>query len=92
MDGFNKSGHPESALAEKRRSQILAAAEALFSKNGFHDTGMEDLARLAGVSKGTTYNNFTSRKDVFLSTIEWGHRAGWRYAFPRATLQGAVYS
>jgi TetR/AcrR family fatty acid metabolism transcriptional regulator len=60
--------------ADKRRSQILAAAVELFSKRGFYETGVEDIARAAGISKGTIYNYFDDKRTLFMATIEWSLR------------------
>jgi len=59
-------------LIAKRKNQIIKAAVKEFSNRGFHETEMEDIAKTAGVSKGTLYNYFDSKNDLFLSTIDWG--------------------
>lgn len=50
---------------EERAPEILAAALACFSEKGFAATRMEDIARRAGVSKGTIYLYFESKEAVF---------------------------
>ncbi len=61
-----------SSLANRRRSQILAAAVEPFAKRGFYETEVEDIAKEAGISKGTIYNYFADKRSLFMATIEWG--------------------
>jgi TetR/AcrR family transcriptional repressor of nem operon len=44
---------------------ILNAAESLFAQSGFSAVKTEDIARSAGVSKGTLYNYFESKEAIF---------------------------
>jgi TetR/AcrR family fatty acid metabolism transcriptional regulator len=57
---------------EKRRKKILKAAERLFAKQGFHGTEVESIAKAAGVSKGSVYNYFKNKEDIFFSVVENG--------------------
>lgn len=59
-------------LVQKRRNQIIRAAIKEFSAKGFHETEVDKIARLARVSKGTIYNYFENKQDLFLSSIDWG--------------------
>jgi len=59
-------------LVQKRRNQIIRAAIKEFSTKGFHEAEVERIARLAGVSKGTIYNYFENKQDLFLSVMDWG--------------------
>ncbi len=52
---------------EQRRAEILEAALGLFSSKGFHDTTMEEVAREAGVAKGTIYLYFQSKEHLLLA-------------------------
>ncbi len=54
-------------MAEKnqKRNDILASARSLFSERGFHDTKMEDIAQGAGVGKGTLYEYFKNKQEIF---------------------------
>ena len=51
--------------AGKSREQILSAAERAFEANGFAQTTMDMVARGAGVAKGSIYNYFESKADLF---------------------------
>jgi TetR/AcrR family transcriptional regulator, mexJK operon transcriptional repressor len=44
---------------------ILEAATTLFLRNGYLGTSMEDVARLAGVSKQTVYTHFADKEQLF---------------------------
>lgn len=59
-------------LRELREQQIFEAALEVFSKNGYHETDVERVAELAGVGKGTVYRYFETKKNLFLSLVEWG--------------------
>src|ERR1700740_630418 len=50
---------------QARAPEILDAALACFSEKGFAATRMEDIARRAGISKGTIYLYFDSKQAVF---------------------------
>jgi AcrR family transcriptional regulator len=50
---------------EARPSEILAAARAVFLENGFALAKVEEIARLAGVSKGTVYLYFPTKEALF---------------------------
>lgn len=51
---------------EARRAQIVAAARRCFSRNGFHQTSMPDIAAEAGLSVGASYRYFTGKEQVIL--------------------------
>lgn len=50
---------------DERAPEILDAALACFAEKGFAATRMEDIARRAGISKGTIYLYFESKEAVF---------------------------
>ncbi|HEX3431297.1 MAG TPA: TetR/AcrR family transcriptional regulator [Rhizomicrobium sp.] len=60
---------------EERGPEILDAALACFSEKGFAATRMEDIARRAGISKGTIYLYFESKEAVF-KALARAHVAG----------------
>ena len=53
----------EKAKSE-RRHLILGAATKCFIKNGIHQTGVREIAKLAGISLGNLYNHFRSKEDL----------------------------
>ncbi len=55
---------------EEREKRILDAAIALSQKWGYRKTTLEDIAREAGVAKGTIYLYWSTREKLFLAIIE----------------------
>lgn len=55
-----------------RRQQILDAAVALFSEQGFARTSMNDVVRASGLSMGAVYRYFPSKTDLIIAAGE-GH-------------------
>jgi AcrR family transcriptional regulator len=53
----------------KRRSAILAAALEEFSSRGFAATRLDDVARHAGVAKGTIYLHFEDKETLFQELV-----------------------
>jgi AcrR family transcriptional regulator len=49
----------------ERRRVILAAARDVLQDKDYHDLTMEDVARRAGVAKGTLYLYFPAKEDLF---------------------------
>jgi len=57
-------------VAEERRSQILEAALRCFAHQGYYQTTMDDIVKESGLSKGTLYWYYASKKEIFLSVME----------------------
>ena len=55
-----------------KREIILAKAADLFFNKGYYPTKMEEIAHAAGIGKGTIYEYFSSKKDLFTEMIVWG--------------------
>lgn len=53
----------EKATAERKRV-ILEAAVMCFIEAGYHQTGMREIAKRAGVSLGNLYNHFGGKTDI----------------------------
>lgn len=53
------------AKAEAKREAILAAALTLFGRYGYRRTSMEEIAREAGIAKGTVYLYFPTKEILF---------------------------
>ena len=58
---------PKVTLRYKQTVQdkIVKTAIELFSKNGYRNTKMNDIARIMGISKGKLYLYFQSKEDLF---------------------------
>jgi len=57
-------GTKRDQAAARRRALILDAAVMCFLENGYHQTGVRDIAKRAGVSLGNLYNHFPGKHDV----------------------------
>lgn len=53
----------------EKRGQILAGAREVFFDRGFDAASMGDIARVAGVSKGTLYVYFQNKEDLFAALV-----------------------
>jgi TetR/AcrR family transcriptional regulator, repressor for uid operon len=51
-------------LHERRRGEILSAAETCFVAKGFHQTSMQDIASASGLSMGLLYRYFDSKSAI----------------------------
>lgn len=54
---------------DARPQELLAAALDLFVERGFAATRLDDVAKQAGVSKGTLYLYFTNKEELFKAVI-----------------------
>lgn len=54
----------------ERRKQLLAAAQDVFVANGYHATGMDDIAVRAGVSKPVLYQHFPGKLELYLALLD----------------------
>ena len=62
---------------ESRKNQILDAALEVVVEKGYADCRMDDIVETSGLSKGTIYWYYKSKKEVFLSLINhWVNKFG----------------
>jgi AcrR family transcriptional regulator len=54
---------------EKAKDKIVEAALEVFSKKGYHDATMDDIAERIGVSKGALYQYFKSKEDLYRAIL-----------------------
>jgi TetR/AcrR family transcriptional regulator, mexJK operon transcriptional repressor len=54
----------------RKSDPILMAAKDAFIENGFGNTSMDDVARRAGTTKRTVYNNFGSKERLLEAVID----------------------
>jgi AcrR family transcriptional regulator len=55
---------------EARPAEIIAAAGRLFADHGFAATKLDDVARRAGVAKGSIYLYFATKEDLFRAVVQ----------------------
>ena len=52
------------------RRRLLDAAAEVFAHRGFAATSLDEVAEVAGFSKGAVYSNFAGKEDLFLSVLD----------------------
>jgi AcrR family transcriptional regulator len=63
------------AAKAEHRERLLEAAAAEFAAKGFDAARVDDISVAAGLAKGTIYNYFDSKIDVFRAVVEeWAQR------------------
>lgn len=61
---------PRPNVTDQRRVQIINAAEGVFTKKGFAEARMDDIAEETGLSKGTLYLYFKSKDDLIIAILD----------------------
>lgn len=56
---------------EEKYTDIMKAAIRVFSEHGFDGAKMEDIAKEAGIGKGTVYEYFTSKEQLFEEILKF---------------------
>lgn len=64
-----KAAGEELSKRQERAHRILDAAAELIQRWGYKKTAMDDIARLAGVAKGTIYLHWKTREDLFITLL-----------------------
>jgi len=59
------SAAPLTPRGARTRVKLIAAAQALFERDGYLETNVADIAKRARVAHGTFYTYFDSKEDVF---------------------------
>jgi AcrR family transcriptional regulator len=87
--------------SEAAQEHFITAAEACFERYGVAKTTMEDIAKMAGVSRPTVYRHFADRDTLILAVVMRRSRSliGKAQAymrkyktFPDQLVEGLVYS
>lgn len=55
-----------------RRTEIMRAAETLFTSRRVHEVTLDDVAKAAKVGKGTIYRYFADKDDLIRQTVDSG--------------------
>lgn len=62
-------------LKPEKQKQIINAAIKEFVRNGFEKASTNEIVKRANISKGSLFNYFTSKKDLYLYLIEYSSKA-----------------
>lgn len=68
-------------MSTEHRESILNAATEVFARYGFKKASIDDIARRAGVGKGTVYLHFDSKEALFATVVQ----TTWARAFQALT-------
>ncbi|MFH9984524.1 TetR/AcrR family transcriptional regulator [Streptomyces luteogriseus] len=67
----NQGGRSRRRLStEERREQLLSVGARLFSESPYDDVWIEQVAEIAGVSRGLLYHYFPTKRDFFAAVVE----------------------
>jgi AcrR family transcriptional regulator len=55
---------------EQTKNRLLQCAESAFSKKGYYETQISDIVKMAHVAKGTIYQYFENKEDIFTTLLE----------------------
>jgi TetR/AcrR family transcriptional regulator, fatty acid metabolism regulator protein len=55
---------------ERRVSEIMEAARAVFEEHGYHAAPLSEIAERAGVVEGTIYRYFDNKRDLLVRVLE----------------------
>ncbi len=69
----NKVGRPQGRRPAQTRESILIAARNCFAENGYGASTFKQVAKRAGLTPAALYTHFSSKPDLFLSTIEFSY-------------------
>ncbi|HAS74263.1 MAG TPA: hypothetical protein DCS67_08985 [Clostridiales bacterium UBA8960] len=58
------------ARPKGKRDNILNSASDVFNNKGFHLANINDIAEHAGIGKGTVYEYFTSKNELFIEVVK----------------------
>jgi AcrR family transcriptional regulator len=59
------------ASKQIKKSLIIEAAARVFANRGYNSTLIAEIATEAGIGKGTIYEYFPSKEDLFFAVFEW---------------------
>jgi len=54
----------------QKKQRILEAASGLFSRKKYHEVMVDEVAKIANIAKGTVYNYFSSKEDLYFSIMK----------------------
>ena len=55
---------------ERTRQHLIDAGVVVFGQRGYHGASLDEVAAMAGFTKGAVYSNFKSKEDLFVAVLE----------------------
>jgi AcrR family transcriptional regulator len=77
-------------LSPAKRERILAGARTVFSELGYEAASMEAIAREAQVAKGTLYNHFADKRELFSLYVTMECRRQSALLFAARRIEGTA--
>lgn len=65
-----KTRETQVVRSARTRTALLSAARQLFAEKGFAETGRDEIAERAGVTRGALYHHFTSKTAVAAGVVD----------------------
>ena len=59
----------DQSVTKNKHTAILDAARAVFSRDGYAASSVEEVAAEAGIAKGTVYLYFSSKEELYLAAL-----------------------
>jgi AcrR family transcriptional regulator len=79
-----RPGRPvDEALQARRREEILDVAARLFAEHGYSETDTEQIAREVGLSKGSLFRYFPTKRELFLAAVDRSMQQAMQYVDER---------
>ena len=90
MVNYSSARMPRRAKSEQSRRQVLDAALALFSHQGYRATTVREIADEARTSTGNVYHHFPDKEAIFRTLLDefWAIIESKRYPYTRALSTG----
>lgn len=87
-DFLHCSKEDRASRAARRREHILETSRRLFIENGFHGTGVAQIAGASGVKVGQIYRDFASKEDIIVAIA----RRDFSQFLDEAALNEAIFT
>jgi AcrR family transcriptional regulator len=71
------AGRPRRGTPAQTRARLVAAAAAVFNRDGYYGTDSNRIARAAGYAPATFYKHFPDKRAIFLAAYEAWVSAEW---------------
>ena len=65
--------HRDGRTRPETRERLLEAATEVFAEKGYYTTAVDDIVQASSTSKGSFYNFFPSKQEIFLALVDRLH-------------------
>ena len=85
MSRWKNSLQTSDEIQRLKREAVLREAGRAFSKHGYHNTSLDDVAKALGISKGTLYNYVRDKQEILFAFHQLAYELSDRaFAYGRA--------